>query len=235
VAAASRGLGFAVAKALVAEGCRVVVCGRDATRLAAAARALGERATGIPADVATREGAQRFVEEATSALGGLDILVTNAGGPPAGTVEDLELGRYEEALALNLLSVVAMCRAAVPAMRRQGFGRIVAITSIAVREPIPGLVLSNTARAGATAFLKTLAREVAQYGITVNSVQPGYHATERLRELGVSDGLTSRIPVGRLGDPDELGALVAFVCSPKASYLTGAAIPLDGGLSGGLQ
>lgn len=237
VAAATGGLGLAAARSLAAEGATVAICGRDPDRVADAARRIGASATGLVADVSTPDGATRFVEEATGALGGLDILVTNAGGPPAGTFRTTELAAYERAISLNLLSVVAMCQAAVPAMQRQRWGRVVAITSISVRQPIADLITSNTARAGATGFLKTLASEVASDGVTVNSVQPGYHATQRVRSL-VGDDLSSlaaRIPAGHVGDPADFGVIVAFLCSAQARFLTGAAIPVDGGAAGGLQ
>ncbi|HKN37980.1 MAG TPA: SDR family oxidoreductase, partial [Acidimicrobiia bacterium] len=175
-------------------------------------------------------GARRFVVEAGDALGGLDVLVTNAGGPPPGTFGSTPFEAYSPALALNLLSVVAMCQEAVPGMRAQRFGRVVAITSISVRQPIPNLILSNTARAGVTGFLKTLAREVAGDGVTVNSVQPGSHATERILELyGDAAKAAEGVPAGELGRPEDFGAAVAFLCSDSARFITGAAIPIDGG------
>jgi len=235
VAAASRGLGFAVAAALAAEGARVAICGRDRGRIEAAAERIGPTAEPVVADVSTPEGAERFVAEARRRLGGVDILVTNAGGPPPGTFESTPLEAYRPALDLNLLSVVAMCRAAVPEMRARRFGRVVAITSLAVRQPYPDLILSNTARAGVTGFLKTLAREVAADGVTVNSLQPGSHATERLLELGGSpDEIAAGIEAGTIGRPEDFGAVAAFLCSEQARFITGAAIPVDGGEYAGL-
>jgi 3-oxoacyl-[acyl-carrier protein] reductase len=157
--------------------------------------------------------------------------VTNAGGPPPGTFASTDLDAYEPALELNLLSVVAMCKTAVPAMQERHWGRVVAITSIAVRQPIGTLILSNTARAGATGFLKTLAREVAVDGVTVNSVLPGLHATDRLKALhgGDPSAAARGIPAGVVGDPADFGAVVAFLCSESAKFITGAAIPIDGG------
>lgn len=232
VAAASRGLGFAVARALAEEGAEVAICGRDESTLTRIADSIG--ATAIVADVSTSEGAAGFVREARSALGGLDILVANAGGPPPGRFADVsDPHEYARAFELNCLSTIAMCAEAVPTMQAQQWGRVLAITSIAVRQPIPHLILSNTARAGVTGFLKTLAGEVAPDGVTVNSLQPGLHDTERLRELGATDA--SAIPVGHLGDPDGFGRIAAFLCSDAAGFLTGAAIPIDGGASGGLQ
>jgi 3-oxoacyl-[acyl-carrier protein] reductase len=171
------------------------------------------------------------VEEATEALGGLDILVANAGGPPPGTFASTPEDAYGPALELNLLSTVGMCRAAVPAMQAQGWGRVVAITSISVRQPIAELILSNTARAGVTGFLKTLALEVAADGVTVNSVQPGLHATDRLTRLHGGDvsGAAAGVPAGVVGRPEDFGAVCAFLCSDHARFLTGAAIPVDGG------
>ena len=236
VAASSSGLGLASARALAAEGVQVAICGRDPERLAAAAALLPD-AVALQADVSTVAGATRFVEEATAALGGLDILVANAGGPPAGNFASTPMDAYAPALELNLLSTVAMCQAAVPALCDQGWGRVVAITSMSVRQPIAELILSNTARAGVTGFLKTLAREVAARGVTVNSVQPGLHATDRLVQLHGGDpaAAAARVPTGALGRPEDFGAVVAFLCSDAARFVTGAAVPVDGGAYQGLQ
>jgi 3-oxoacyl-[acyl-carrier protein] reductase len=234
VAAGSAGLGLASARALAAEGVRVALCGRDAARVEAAAAALPGVAAGahagLVADVATPDGATAFVVAAAGALGDApDILVTNAGGPPPGTFASTPLDAYEPALALNLLSVVAMCKAAVPEMQAQGWGRVVAITSLAVKQPIATLILSNTARAGATGFLKTLASEVRGDGVTVNSVLPGLHATDRLLQLHGGD--TGDLAVG---DPADFGQIVAFLCSEQARFVTGTAIQVDGGAYAGL-
>jgi 3-oxoacyl-[acyl-carrier protein] reductase len=230
VAAASKGLGFASARALAAEGARVAICGRSKERIEEAAARIGAGVVPLVADVSDPEGARRFVVEARDALGGLDVLVTNAGGPPPGNFETAPFEAYAPALALNLLSVVAMCQEAVPGMRTQRFGRVVGITSISVRQPIPNLILSNTARAGVTGFLKTLAREVAGDGVTVNSVQPGSHATDRLLGLYPDrEAAMAGIPAGELGRPEDFGAVVAFLCSDPARFITGAAIPIDGG------
>lgn len=237
VAAATSGLGLATARALAAEGVRVAICGRDRARLQKAAASLGEEAVALVADVSTADGAVHFVERSREALGGLDILVTNAGGPPAGNFASTELDAYPAALDLNLLSVVAMCKTAVPGMREQGWGRVLAITSISVRQPIPGLILSNTARAGATGFLKTLAREVAADGVTVNSIQPGMHRTPRVQQLFGGDfaALTRDVPAGVMGDAEDFGRVAAFLCSQHARFVTGAAVPVDGGAYAGLQ
>ena len=209
VAAASSGLGLASAAALAAEGATVAICGRDEKRLEAAAVTVGHGCIPIVADVGTADGAAGFIEAATGALGGIDILVPNGGGPPAGNFETTPVDRYPAALDANLLAIVAMCKAAVPAMRDQGWGRVVAITSLSVRQPMANLILSNTARAGVTAFLKTLALEVAADGVTVNTVQPGLHRTPRVEQLyggEAADGM-------RMGDAADFGAVVAFLCS----------------------
>jgi 3-oxoacyl-[acyl-carrier protein] reductase len=237
VAASSKGLGFAIAAALAAEGVRVALCGRDGGRVEAAALSIGKGAIPLVADVSTPDGARRFIVDARGALGGVDILVANAGGPPAGTFESTEVDAYPAALDLNLLSVVAMCKEAVPEMRERRWGRIVAVTSIAVRQPIGNLILSNTARAGTTGFLKTLSREIAAEGITVNSLQPGLFGTERLQELygGDLEEAAAGIPAGQVGRPEDFGAIAAFLCSEHARHLTGAAIQVDGGSYAGLM
>jgi 3-oxoacyl-[acyl-carrier protein] reductase len=232
VAAASRGLGYATAAALAAEGVRVAICGRDQNAISEAADRIDDGAVPLVADVSNAEGARAFVEAARDALDGIDILVTNAGGPPLGDFSSTDVDKYLAAFELNCLSVIAMCNAAVPDMRRQRWGRVVAITSLAVRQPMPALILSNTARAGATGFLKTLAREVAGDGVTVNSLQPGMHDTDRVRQLGGGD--VRGIPAGVLGRPDDFGAIAAFICSEHARFLTGTAIPVDGGAYAGL-
>lgn len=236
MAAASRGLGRASARALAAEGVTVAIAGRDRGRLEETAADIGAGCVPIVCDVGSAEGGARFVELAHEALGGVDILVTNAGGPPQATATEATLDQYPRALDLNLMSVVGMCHAAVPAMRAQKWGRIVAITSVAVRQPIASLVLSNTARAGATAYLKTLAREIAGDGVTVNSVQPGSHDTDRIRQLHGGDvsAAARAVPAGFLGDPDDFGAIVAFLCSESARFLTGVQLHVDGGSYGGL-
>jgi 3-oxoacyl-[acyl-carrier protein] reductase len=236
VAASSKGLGFGAAAALVAEGVQVVVCGRDKDRVDEAVRRLGAGAVGLVADVSTAEGGAAFVRDAAERLGGaIEILVPNAGGPPAGTFASTPLDQYPVALQLNLLSVVGMCTAAVPAMQSAGWGRIVAITSVAVRQPIANLILSNTARAGVTGFLKTLALEVASDGITVNTLQPGLHATDRIRTLyGDGADAAAGIPAGTIGDPGDFGSFVAYLCSEQAKFVTGANIPVDGGAYAGL-
>lgn len=233
VAAGSAGLGLASAVALAADGVRVVICGRDQGRLDEALTHLptvpGGEHVAVVADVSTPEGSGAFVAAAAEALDGSpDVLVTNAGGPPPGTFASTPIEAYEPALALNLLSIVAMCQAAVPPMVERGWGRVVAITSVSVKQPIGTLILSNTARAGATAFLKTLATEVKEQGVTVNSVLPGLHATDRLKQLHGGE------VTGRVGDPGDFGQVVAFLCSEQAGFITGAALQVDGGSYAGL-
>ncbi len=237
VAAASAGLGLGAARALAAEGVRVAICGRDRERLAAAAAEVGEGAVGLAADVSEPDRAAGFVEQAAERLGGpVDILVANAGGPPPGTFATTDLDAYRAALELNCLSTVAMCRAAVPSMRERGWGRVVAITSLGARQPIGNLIASSTARAAVTGFLKVLATEVAGDGVTVNSLQPGTHHTARVAALaGSLDEMASAIPAGRLGDPGDFGAVVAFLCSEQAGFVTGAGLHIDGGAFHGLQ
>ena len=237
VAAASKGLGFAAAAALAAEGVQVAICSRNRSEIDAAAARIGPNAVPFVADVGTTAGATQFVVDARAALGGIDILVANAGGPPAGNFAAIDdIDAYARAFELNALSTIAMCQATVPATQTQQWGRVVAITSIAARQPIANLILSNTARAGLTGFLKTLAREVAHDGVTVNSLQPGLHATERITGLyGDPTGLGAGVPAGRVGDPAAFGECVAFLCSESANYVTGTAIPVDGGADGGLQ
>jgi 3-oxoacyl-[acyl-carrier protein] reductase len=235
VAASSAGLGLATAQALAEAGCRVVISGRDAGRLRVAAESVPGAIT-IVGDVSSTDGALGLVEEATAALGAIDILITNAGGPPRGNFESTPLDAYQPALDLNLLSVVAMCKAAVPAMQQRKWGRVVAITSVAVKQPIAHLILSNTARAGATGFLKTLALEVAADGVTVNSVLPGLHATDRLTQLYGGDlGPAADASAARaVGQPADFGRVAAFLCSEHARFITGVALPIDGGAYLGL-
>lgn len=230
VAAASGGLGFASAAALAADGAQVVICGRDRGRIDDAAARIGNGCIGLVQDVADAAGGAAFVAAATEALGGLDIVVANGGGPPAGTFASTPVDAYDTALDLNLMSVVGMAKAAVPAMQAQRWGRFVAITSLSVRQPMATLILSNTARAGVTGFLKTVALEVAADGVTVNTVQPGLHATDRVRQL-----FGDTEPGGRIGDPADFGSVVAFLCSRQANYVTGLQLHVDGGTFGGLQ
>lgn len=234
VTGSSAGLGLGAARHLAAEGVAVAICGRDPSRLDAAVadlRAAGGEVTGVVADVSTSDGVAALVAEAGDRLGGIDILVANAGGPPPGTFATTTLDAYREAFELSLLSTVALCQGTVPAMQEAGWGRVVAITSIGARQPLGHLMASSTARAGVTGFLKVLATEVAPSGVTVNSAQPGVHATARLGHLdpAASAALLADVPVGRLGDPDDFGAAVAFLCGEQAGFITGTGLLIDGG------
>lgn len=235
VAASSAGLGLGAAKALAAEGVRVALSGRDPDKLAAAAAAVGGDVVSIVADVSDPAGGRRFVEEATAALGRVDILVTNAGGPPPGTFATTEPSAFQAAFDMNCLSMIEMCRAAIPPMRERRWGRVCAITSVGVKQPIPFLLASSVARAGLTSFLRITAREVAGDGVTVNSCQPGTHWTDRVSKI-VPDRATAAkgIPAGITGDPDDFGAAVAFLCSEQAKFITGTGLLVDGGQATGL-
>lgn len=240
VTGASSGLGLGCARALSAEGAQVTLVARSAERLAAAAATLPGASAGrvhtVVADVSDTEQVTSMVEQAVAAMGGVDIVIANAGGPPPGNFASTDLAAYLPALQLNLLSTVAMCKATVPAMSERGWGRVVAITSVSVRQPIPHLILSNTARAGLTGFLKTLALEVAATGVTVNSLQPGLHLTDRLAALYADPNAAAQgIPTRTLGDPDDFGRIAAFLCSDAAKFITGTHIPVDGGAYAGLQ
>ena len=234
VAAASTGLGFGCARALLEDGVEVAICSRSEERIREAGAELGAGAVPIVADMSTEEGARSFIEQAIEKLGQVDILVANAGGPPPGSPATTSIDGYRQALDLNLLSTIVMCQAALPGMRERGWGRIVAITSIGARQPIGNLAASSVARAGVSSFLKTLSAEVARDGVTVNSAQPGIHATDRIKSLGNTDVVAQRVPTGTLGTAEDFGKAVAFLCSEPARFITGTSILLDGGAYQGL-
>ena len=234
VAASSTGLGFGCARALLEDGAEVAICSRSEERIREAAAELGAGAIPIVADMSTEDGARSFVEQAREKLGQVDILVANAGGPPPGSPATTSIDGYRQALDLNLLSTIVMCQAALPGMRERGWGRIVAITSIGARQPIGNLAASSVARAGVSSFLKTLSAEVARDGVTVNSAQPGIHATDRIKSLGDTDVVAQRVPTGTLGTAEDFGKAVAFLCSEPARFITGTSILLDGGAYQGL-
>ncbi|HEY7198804.1 MAG TPA: SDR family oxidoreductase [Candidatus Dormibacteraeota bacterium] len=230
VTAASKGLGRACAAALAAEGARVFIVSRSEDVLAATARDIGA-AGHLALDLSQPGAPERAVEAATAALGGLDILVCNAGGPPPGTFESTPVDRWDVGYHLTLMSTVRLSKAALPLLKESGRGRIVNITSISVRQPIANILLSNAFRSAVTAMAKTLSREVAKDGVTVNNLAPGSILTDRIHQLysGNLDDLASTIPAGRVGDPDEFGAACAFLCSRQAGYITGQTIGVDGG------
>jgi 3-oxoacyl-[acyl-carrier protein] reductase len=227
VGGASRGLGRAVAEELAAEGASVALCARESESLRAAAAALG--ALALPADLAVEGEGKRVVNACAEHFGRLDIVVANAGGPPAGGFEQFGPEDWRRATALVLQSTIELATAAVPHMRRGGYGRILCVTSITQRRPVDNLLLSNALRPAVAGFAHSLAREVAKDGITVNAILPGYTRTERMAELGVGAETEAEIPLGRLGEPREFAAAAAFLVSERASYVTGAALPVDGG------
>lgn len=246
VTASSQGLGFAVARELATEGCSIIICSRGGERLEAAREELEQKAPGrvlaVTADLEDSDAIARLVSASRKAFGTIDILVNNSGGPRAGTFETLRQDDWEKAARGLLLSVVELTRLVVPDMKKRSWGRILNVTSIAAKQPVNNLILSNSLRAGLTGFAKSLANEVAPFGITVNSILPGYTETERVRELAAALALregtdeaevTSRweseIPMGRLGSPSEFAAVAAFLVSERAGYITGASIPVDGG------
>jgi 3-oxoacyl-[acyl-carrier protein] reductase len=246
VAAASKGLGRAVAEELAAEGASLVLCARGEEALQATCAAIeaayGVPVLGIAADLATPTGVAKVTEAALAHFGRVDILVTNAGGPPAGTFEQHSAEAWDAATKLLLTSVVELTRAVLPSMKAHGWGRILNITSIAVKQPVAGLMLSNSLRAAVTGFARTLATEVAATGITVNNILPGYTRTDRVEHLALATATkenistaeatarwTAEIPMRRLGEPAEFAALAAFLCSARASYITGTSTAVDGG------
>ncbi|GAC1446661.1 MAG: SDR family oxidoreductase [Pyrinomonadaceae bacterium] len=246
IAAASRGLGRASAEELAAEGASLVLCARGEETLrqtcAAIAAAANVPVVGVQANVADADDVARVVQTALERFGRVDILVTNTGGPPAGTFENLSRAMWDAATHLLLTSVLELTRAVLPGMKERRWGRILNVTSIAAKQPVENLMLSNSLRAAVTGFARTLANEVAPFGITVNNILPGYTRTERVVELAYSvaakEGITpdevsgrweAEIPMKRLGEPQEFAALAAFLCSERASYITGSSIAVDGG------
>ncbi len=250
VAGASKGLGLAAARALGEEGARVAICSRSADHLKQASgelRAAGIEVLALRADVSRPQEAIGFVQQAFETLGGVHILVTNAGGPPALSFMDIESAAWEEAFRLTLLSTITLIRAALPAMQRQRWGRIINLSSVAVKQPIDGLLISNTLRPGVIGLAKSLSPELAPLGITINNVLPGYFRTQRVEQLACAQAQATGVsasevvarwedgvPAGRLGRPAELGSLVAFLASEPAAYITGTSIQIDGGYCRGI-
>lgn len=251
VTAASRGLGWAVAYRLSLEGAIVAICSRSRERIETAANEIRKKTGGevmaFEVDVTDHPAVKDMIQKIKNTYGSLDILVSNAGGPPPGMPHEFTIDDYRAALELNLLSTINLCYEAIPIMKEKRWGRIVAITSVAAKQPLDNLILSNTARAGVLGFIKTLANQIASLGITVNCVCPGYTKTERVEELAkkyVADGkgteedfydkLVESIPVGRIGSPDEFAHAVAFLVSEKAGYINGVALQIDGGFYRGI-
>lgn len=236
VVGASRGLGRAIAEALGREGARVALAARSERSLAVVARGIATATTALAVDTGEEEAVAALSGRVEEALGPVEVLVLNTGGPPPGAALDADPGQWLAAYRSLVLAPLLLARACVPGMRERGWGRIVNVASTSVREPIGGLTLSNANRAAAVGLLGTLAREVAADGITVNTVATGRFATERLAELSGSleaaeEAARSDVPAARLGRPEEYGDLVAFLCSERAAYITGTVIPIDGGLT----
>jgi 3-oxoacyl-[acyl-carrier protein] reductase len=237
VMGASRGIGRAIAAALAREGCRVAIASRSREKIDEAAAGIDPPATPFVADAGDLERMAALPAEVEEALGPIDILIANTGGPPFGGALDHGLEDWEAAYRSLVLAPKVLADAVVPGMRERGWGRIVNVGSTSTREPIPGLNLSNAHRMATVGFFKTLAREVAGDGVTVNTVATGRFATERLADpsgslAGAEEAAKTQVPTGRLGRPEEYGDLVAFLCSERAAYLTGTVIPLDGGSLG---
>jgi 3-oxoacyl-[acyl-carrier protein] reductase len=232
VCGASAGMGLATAEALVEEGANVVMCARRRDPLEREAERLG--ALAVRADVSNPADLQRLVERTVEAFGGVDVLVLNSGGPPPTTAVDVSDDAVEETVELLLLSAIRLTRLCLPYLGKSGRGRVIAITSSSVREPIDNLALSNAVRPGLVGWLKTLAREIGPQRITVNAIAPGSIDTERLREVypeGPTDEDMRRIPLRRFGSPREVGDVICFLASDRAAYVTGAVIPVDGGVT----
>ncbi len=246
VAASSRGIGKAIALQLSREGAKVMLCARNEERLFRTKEEIapetGGAVSAVVADVTDKNQVQNLVKEVVKEFKTVEILVSNAGGPPSGLVDDFSPDDYRAALELNLLSTVNLCYEVMPLMKKQRWGRIITMASVSAKQPIPALILSNTARAGVLGFSKSLSEQLAPYGITVNSVCPGYTKTERVEELAkafaksgkgsVEDfyrNIEKMIPMGRMGTPEEIAQAVAFLASEKASYITGVALQVDGG------
>jgi len=251
VAAASRGLGKAAALQLSREGANVAICSRTELAIKEArdeiADETGGKVLAVTADVTDKEQVQDMMDEVVAEFGSVDILVTNAGGPPAGLAEEFAPADYRTAIEMNLMSTIRLCYQVLPGMKVSKWGRIVAVTSVAAKQPVNTLILSNTARSGVMGFLKTLSAQVAKNGITVNAVCPGYTKTERIEELAgmyaisgkgtVADfykNIEVEVPMGRMGSPAEFANVVAFLASKCASYVTGVALQIDGGFIKGL-
>lgn len=234
VMGSSQGLGLAIAKELIAEGVKVVLNSRNAEKLKIVAQEVGAHGF-IAADLTQPGEGERLVREAQVMLGGkLDILVTNAGGPAKGHFEEITREQWLTDFQSLWLSPVEAIKAALPTMKKNQFGRVIMVTSIAAREPLPGLTTSNGLRAGLEGLVKSIVHEVSNFGITLNVLRPGYTNTERLKELKLSqEQVEQMVPAGRLGDPRELASMATFLASPRAGYITGQSISIDGGVERG--
>lgn len=229
VMGASRGLGRAIAAALAAEGTRVGICAREGARLHTAAQELGAQA--FAADLSRDGAGAEVVRAAREGLGGLDILVVNTGGPPAGTFDALDDKAWRAGFEGLVISAIQSIREALPGMRAQKWGRIIIVTSVTAREPIQTLAISNVMRPGLHGLINTVSKDVAADGVTLNAVMPGFALTERIVEAGFDQAkIADQIPARRLGKPEEIGALAAFLASDAAGYITGQAIACDGGM-----
>jgi 3-oxoacyl-[acyl-carrier protein] reductase len=252
VAASSQGLGRACAHSLSAEGAKVVICARDGKSLRVAADEIAgdtnNQVLAIVADLTSARDCRQVVQDTVEYFGGLHVLVTNNAGPPAGYFFDFDDNEWYRTVDLTLMSAVRLIRAAVPHMREGGWGRIINITSVSVKEPLDDLILSNSLRAGVVGMARTLANQLAGDGITVNNVLPGYILTERVKELArtransqgksldeILDSFAELVPIGRIGKPEELAAMVTFLASEQASYVNGTSILVDGGRYKGLM
>lgn len=237
VTAASKGLGRACAEALIAEGAEVFISSRDPAAIESTAKQIGA-AGWFAADVSKSGDPEALVQAAITRLSGLDVLVVNAGGPPPGTFQSTALELWDVAFQLTLMSAVRLIRAGLPHLKRSEQGRIVCITSISVRQPIPNIALSNSMRAAVTGLAKTLSLELAPDRITVNCLAPDSILTDRIRQVASASGvdpeerikhMAASAPMGRMGDPAEFGAACAFICSKQAGYITGQTLGVDGG------
>lgn len=251
VAAASAGLGYASALTLAQEGCRVGICARTPERLAQAAESItaqtGMEVLALPLDMSEPDAPGAFVQQVAEHFGRLDIVVANAGGPPSGPFAQMNEEQWALAVEMNLLSTARMFRTALPWVQQSDQGRLIAVTSISAKQPLENMVLSNATRAGVHGLVKTLSREIAKSGVTVNAVCPGITKTDRITELSSQtaqrEGITleeayarqaASVPMGRMGDPMEFGAAVAFLASKQAAFISGVALPVDGAFIAGL-